>query len=224
MLQKRGSNGGRPASSCLRISVAIPDRVPGSNMPDDPNVSKTAKRYGAPRDPKRLRAELFEQAGRSPQKSRDAWEGIVLAEVGPAEDDARTRAGGRNSSSGSEGPLCGRIRPGDELRYRLAGCAPGSLIQGIEIFPDGSARPGDGLPVNVIRPGRRALLVGIGSNQAGIDRKAAPSTSPSAMQRRATVSNSFRSRSQSRKRPCLFLENVEWSDTSPSSPSRQNQR
>src|SRR5476649_2332576 len=36
--------------------------------------------------------------------------------------------------------------------------------------------------------------------------KAAPSTSPSAMQRRTTVSNSFRSRSQSRKRPCLFLE------------------
>ncbi len=25
------------------------------------------------------------------------------------------------------GPLRGRIRPGDELRYRLAGCAPGSL-------------------------------------------------------------------------------------------------
>src|SRR5271168_1166093 len=38
--------------------------------------------------------------------------------------------------------------------------------------------------------------------------KAAPSTSPSAMQRRTTISNSFRSRSQSRKRPCLFLENV----------------
>ena len=29
-------------------------------------------------------------------------------------------------------------------------------------------------PVNVIRPGRRALLVGIGSNQAGIDRKGSP--------------------------------------------------
>src|SRR3954468_17983651 len=33
--------------------------------------------------------------------------------------------------------------------------------------------------------------------------KAAPSTNPSAMQRRTTVSNSFRSRSQSRKRPYL---------------------
>ena len=67
-------------------------------MPDDPNVSKTAKRHGAPRDPKRLRAELFEQAGRNPQKSRDAWEGIVLAEVGPARrrctaDDDHKEAG-----------------------------------------------------------------------------------------------------------------------------------
>ena len=44
------------------------------------------------------------------------------------------------------------------------------------------------------------------------------------MERRTTVSNSLRSRSQSRKRPCLFLEKVECSGTSPSSPSRQNQR
>src|SRR5207344_2728768 len=39
----------------------------------------------------------------------------------------------------SAGPLCGRIRLGDELRYRLARRAPGSLIQGVEIFADGSA-------------------------------------------------------------------------------------
>ena len=93
----------------------------------------------------------------------------------------------------SAGPLRRRIRPGDELRYRLAGCTPGSLIQGIKIFSDGSARPGDGLPVDIIRPGRRALLVGIGSNQAGNStaKKAVPSTSPSAMQRRTTVSNSL---------------------------------
>jgi hypothetical protein len=71
----------------------------------------------------------------------------------------------------SAGPLCRWIRPGDELRYRLARRAPGGLIQGVEIFPDGSSRPGDGLPVNIVRPGGRALLVGIGGNQAGIDRK-----------------------------------------------------
>jgi len=76
------------------------------------------------------------------------------------------------------GPLCGRIRPGDELRYRLAGRAPGSLIQGVEIFPDRPARPGYGLPVNIVRPGSRALLVGIGGNQAGIDRKSGPVDQP----------------------------------------------
>ena len=64
----------------------------------------------------------------------------------------------------SAGPLCGRIRPGDELRYRIAGCAPGSFIQGVEIFPDRSARPGDGFLVNIIRPGSRTLLVGISRN------------------------------------------------------------
>jgi hypothetical protein len=69
----------------------------------------------------------------------------------------------------SAGPLRGRIRPGDELRGCLAGRPPGSLIQGVEIFPDGSARPGNDLPVDIIRPGSRALLVGIGSKQAGID-------------------------------------------------------
>src|ERR1700704_5458279 len=48
--------------------------------------------------------------------------------------------------------------------------------------------------------------------------KAAPSTSPSAMQRRTTVSNSFRSRSQSRKRPCLFLEKVGGAGPPPAGP------
>ena len=44
------------------------------------------------------------------------------------------------------------------------------------------------------------------------------------MQRWTVVSNTSRSRSLSRKRPCLFFEKVEWSGTRPSSPSRQNQR
>jgi hypothetical protein len=35
-----------------------------------------------------------------------------------------------------------------------------------------AARPGDGLPVNVIKLGSRALLIGIGSNQGGVDRRA----------------------------------------------------
>ena len=78
----------------------------------------------------------------------------------------------------SAGPLCGRIRLGDELRYRIARRAPSSLIQGVEIFPDGPARRGDGLPVNLVRPGRGALLVGIRGNQAGIDRKSGPLDQP----------------------------------------------
>src|SRR5437870_10364387 len=48
-----------------------------------------------------------------------------------------------------------------------------------------------------------------------------PPTRPSWMQRCRTVSNSRRSRSLSRKRPCRFFERVEWSGTGPSSPIRQ---
>ena len=69
------------------------------------------------------------------------------------------------------------------------------------------------------------LPVRVRLDQAGIDRKVfARRPSPSSMQRRKTVSNKRRSRSLSRKRPCRFFEKVEWSGTSPSSPSRQNQR
>jgi Protein of unknown function (DUF3750) len=54
--------------------------------------------------------------------------------------------------------------------------------------------------------------------------KPSPPTSPSAMQRFSTLSNRRRNRSLSRKRPCRFFENVEWSGTAPSRPSPQNQR
>ncbi len=40
-----------------------------------------------------------------------------------------------------------------------------------------------------------------------------PLASPSAMQRATTVSNRWRSRLLSLKRPCRFLEKVEWSGT-----------
>jgi hypothetical protein len=53
-----------------------------------------------------------------------------------------------------------------------------SLAAPIEIFPDGSERLGDGLPVNIIRPSSGTLLVGIGGNQAGIDRKSGPLDQP----------------------------------------------
>jgi hypothetical protein len=56
--------------------------------------------------------------------------------------------------------------------------APHSLIQGVEILSDGSARPGKGLPVNLVRPSSCALLVGIGGDQAGIERKGGPVYQP----------------------------------------------
>src|SRR3546814_8097883 len=40
--------------------------------------------------------------------------------------------------------------------------------------------------------------------------KPSPPTNPSAIQRATVCSNSLRRRSLSRKRPCLFLEKVEW--------------
>ena len=68
----------------------------------------------------------------------------------------------------SAGPLRGRIRLGDELRDRFARRTPGGLIQRIEILPDGSARPGNALPVNLIS--NSALFVGVSRNKAGIER------------------------------------------------------
>src|SRR6202007_814080 len=48
-----------------------------------------------------------------------------------------------------------------------------------------------------------------------------PPTRRSLMQRRNTLSNTRRKRSLCRKRPCLFLENVEWACTAPPRPSRK---
>ena len=68
-------------------------------------------------------------------------------------------------------PLRGRVRLRDELRHRLARYAPSRLIQRVQILPDGTARPGESFPVDVVRSGDGALLIGIGGNQAGIDSK-----------------------------------------------------
>ena len=54
--------------------------------------------------------------------------------------------------------------------------------------------------------------------------KPSPRTRPSVMQRRSTLSNTWRNASLSRKRPCRFLEKVEWSGTASSRSRRQNQR
>src|ERR1700745_4329946 len=69
----------------------------------------------------------------------------------------------------------------------------------------------------------RCLLASAAIKLASTANPSAP-TSPSAIQRSTTVSNRWRSKLLSRKRPCRFLEKVEWSGTLPSRPSRQNQR
>ena len=64
------------------------------------------------------------------------------------------------------------------------------------------------LTVNLVRPGRGALLVGIRGNQAGIDRKSGPLDQPFCHAAPDHGLNSFRSRSQSRKRPCLTVDEL----------------
>jgi hypothetical protein len=53
------------------------------------------------------------------------------------------------------------------------------------------------------------ILMGVGHDDAGVDRESFAPTIRSLMQRATTVSNSFRNRSLSRKRPWRLLENVE---------------
>ena len=84
----------------------------------------------------------------------------------------------------------------------------------------------DGLPASSRPKPTRQFMRNTTARESRLASTANPSspTSPSATQRRTTVSNTFRSKSLSRKRPCRFLEKLEWCGTSPSRPSRQNQR
>lgn len=70
------------------------------------------------------------------------------------------------------GPLRRRIGARDELRLGLADRAPGGFVERVEIFADRSARPGEIVPVDRRGSVRRALRVGIGLDQAGVDREA----------------------------------------------------
>ena len=75
-------------------------------------------------------------------------------------------------------PLRRRIGPRDELRRDLAGGAPSGLIERIEILAHRPAGPGKIVPVDGLRSFRRALLVRIGPDQAGINREALASDEP----------------------------------------------
>lgn len=65
------------------------------------------------------------------------------------------------------------------------------------------------MPSQSTSPATARCLLASAAIRLPSNTKAAPVTNPSAMQRCTTVSNSLRSRSQSRN--CLFLEKVEWS-------------
>jgi len=69
-------------------------------------------------------------------------------------------------------PLRRRIGPGHELRLDLARCPPGGIIERVEIFLYRPPGLGHGFPVDGLRPFRRALPVGVGPDQAGIDGEA----------------------------------------------------
>ena len=99
------------------------------------------------------------------------------------------------------GPLCGGVRLRDELRPDLAGSAPSSLVQRVQILPD-RARVAAiaSQSISSDAAAERCLFASALIKLASAA-KPLPPTSPSAMQRRTVVSNSSRSRSQSRKRP-----------------------
>jgi hypothetical protein len=107
------------------------------------------------------------------------------------------------------GPLGRRIGWRDELRHNVAGGNPCHIIDGCQILLHCAARP-LGIATSVpVRPRDRALLVGIGSNQAASTAKPSPPTSPAAIHASTTRSNTRRKTSPSRKRSLRARENAE---------------
>ena len=69
-------------------------------------------------------------------------------------------------------PLRRRVGPRHELRLHLAGRAPGSLVQRVEVLAHRPAGPGEVVPIHGPGGRRRALIVSVGPDQAGVDREA----------------------------------------------------
>jgi hypothetical protein len=69
-------------------------------------------------------------------------------------------------------PLSCRIRPGDELRRDRARGTSGRVVWNIEVLASRPAGSGELVPIDRLRPIRRALPAGVGMDQAGIDREA----------------------------------------------------
>src|SRR5437899_3340013 len=114
----------------------------------------------------------------------------------------------RRSTRGT--PLRGRIGQRDILRRVLFDL---SLIQCCQVF---AHRATDGLSVWPVglSTGHATLAVGASAfTKLASMANPSPPTSPSRTQRSKTCSNTNRSVSLSRNRPCRFFENVEWSGT-----------
>src|SRR5262245_46109642 len=77
------------------------------------------------------------------------------------------------------GPLGGWIGRRHKLRRDVARRTEGSVVEGRQILPHGPARDLGITRLLPLRPGDRALLVGVGRNQACIDRKPFATDQPS---------------------------------------------
>jgi hypothetical protein len=135
-------------------------------------------------EPNRPEAEAFlgslnHGSGRADLGLPDGATGLDIDDDGVVEVDQIV---GGVSEEGvalqGSGPLRRRIGARDELRLRLAGRAPGGFVEGVEILADRAARPGEIVPIDRLGRFRRALLVGVGPDQAGIDRKAFAADEP----------------------------------------------
>lgn len=104
------------------------------------------------------------------------------------------------------GPALRRVGEVDPLgRYRRR-TAERSIVEHFQIL---AHRASDHFRRQALLAWHRTLAMDIGADEARVDREAFAADSPSAMQRSPVVSNSRRSRSLSRNRPCRFLEKVE---------------
>ena len=107
------------------------------------------------------------------KKSSDAFVAELL-------QDGRGAVGISVEGMALEGssPLRCRIGARDELRPGLAGRAPGSLVERVEILAHRAPCPGEIVPVHGLGGLCRALLVRVGPDQAGIDGEAFAADQP----------------------------------------------
>ena len=104
------------------------------------------------------------------------------------------------------GPARCRVGGRHELRGDLGRCSESGIVENSQILIDRSA---GGLRWKSLVAFDSILRLASALIRLASTANPSPPTSRSSMQRRKTLSNTRRKRSLSRKRPCLFLENVE---------------